>query len=63
MWRKRTDCESNRGAKEMCRAYKSKINHQNNNVTIAGRPDKYSKKQLSEILKMKDRYTIRKLQI
>lgn len=40
---------------------KSKINHQSNNVTIAGRPDKYSKKQLSEALKMKDRYTIREI--
>jgi DNA invertase Pin-like site-specific DNA recombinase len=40
---------------------KSKINHQSNNVTSSGRPEKYSKKQLSEALKMKDRYTIREI--
>lgn len=32
-----------------------------NNVSTSGRPEKYSKKQLSEALKMKDRYTIREI--
>ncbi len=45
-----------------CRGFlKSKINNKTDNVIITGRPEKYSKKQLSEALMLKDRYTIREI--
>lgn len=39
----------------------SRKNHQLNNAIHCGKPAKYSKKQLSEALKLRDRYTFKEI--
>lgn len=47
---------------KICRGHLiSKKNHQSNNTIPCGRPPKYSKKQLSEALKLRDRYTFQEI--
>ncbi|WP_054750251.1 helix-turn-helix domain-containing protein [Ruminiclostridium josui] len=48
--------------KKICRGHLiSRKNHQSNSAIPCGRPPKYSKKQLSEALKLRDRYSFQEI--